>query len=197
MRMNGKELKERNFYTELFNDLGSQIEASLNKTGLRVRNLYEVAKKNNHQLEDFFHSHGKNYYTETRLSQMLIDYIMLQLACASKPLLDAILFENVVCLTDSIRIPIKNPHVKKYNQYLDLMESLAIDETLAERLGSMLTEERYQNEMSFVVEELKVLGYPELAETILVDTYDVMKSRKKKDSPEVKLKKMMKQVEKE
>lgn len=189
MWMTTEELKERNIYTKLFNELGSSTESLIMASGLKVRNLYEVAKRKNYQLENLFHSHGKNYYTETRLSLMLIDYMMLHLVYASKPLLDAILFENIVWLTDSIRIPIKNPHVKKYNQILDLLESLTIDRTLSQRLGSMLTEERYTDEITSVIEELKELGYPEIAETILVDTYDAMKSRKKKDSPEVKLKK--------
>lgn len=189
MWMTTEELKERNIYTKLFNELGSSTESLIMASGLKVRNLYEVAKRKNYQLENLFHSHGKNYYTETKLSLMLIDYMMLHLVYASKPLLDAILFENIVWLTDSIRIPIKNPHVKKYNQILDLLESLTIDRTLSQRLGSMLTEERYTDEITSVIEELKELGYPEIAETILVDTYDAMKSRKKKDSPEVKLKK--------
>ncbi|MDE5587190.1 MAG: hypothetical protein K2I72_02325, partial [Bacilli bacterium] len=158
MQMNKEELSERNEWTELYNELGSNIEMSLREARLNVRNLYEVAKRKNYNLENLFHSRGKNYYTESKLGLMLQDCIKWQLLNASDALSSAIMFENIVWVPDLIRIPIKNPFVKKYDHELNLMESLAIDETLASHLGSMLTEKRYKEEMLSIVEELKELG---------------------------------------
>lgn len=185
MKLSNEELTEKNYYIGMFN----QQQTKLKKTELvlnqQITNPFSMIKNKNFEMESLFYSHEKSYYTKSPLGRIIIDYFILSLVDILELLEKIAVFEGNVTI-QGFRLPIKNPYLKEYNRTIEQLKNFEIDEYLPERIGKVLTKERYFKEMLFVEKELKELGYKIIAQTIASDTLEIINN--KKTSPTKKLK---------
>lgn len=170
MKLTTEELKTRNEYIGLLNELEFDLKKQLTERNNQIINPITILKRKNHEIETIFYEHNKNYYTESKLGNLIIKYSYEQLVKIIASLYSVIDFESCITFGKKYRLPVINPFLKKYNNSLKLITDLNIDATLSKKIASILNEDRFNNEIHNIEEELEELGYKELAETILVNT---------------------------
>ena len=137
-----KEVEEKNYYISLFNENEPIVERAIKKYKIELENPITLARRKTQELEALFQKHGKEYYAGTVLGPILGDHILRTTANSIEIATSLIDFENHIMFY-SFRLPIKNPHLNAYQDSLDKIKGITIDENLSQILGKFLTQVQF------------------------------------------------------
>lgn len=177
-----KAAEERNLYLGLFNESEPRVEIAIKKYGKGLQNPISLARRKNHELEEFFSKLGKEYYAETVVGSVLREYLLMILADSIDCLEPVMIYERDTS-SFSFRLPFrKNPYLDAFQASLQKITRLTIDENFSQILGRVLTKERFLQQMPTILRELLELGYTDIANKVSLEIVKAFEEKSSGDS---------------
>lgn len=199
MEFQNKELQERNEFIISTNEAELKIHNLYKMNDLKLINPVTVYKEKTNEIMEYFYNHGMNYFTKSYVGNIIYYYLVVVFTEATELATNYINLEKSLYLSNGKRLPFKNNFLAQFESKILELKNFEIDSTFYKKIDMVLSEYIKNNRpveplsksdvikikkatldkyIEDIKQELTMLGYEEIAETISEETEKEIIKRK-------------------